>query len=126
MDNSLLFYLLVTAALIIVATVAGRIIRQRRLSMSTADLPPFPPPQPGEDRCLLRADLNYTNDSPTTSRVTITFFSGDKQRYEVLSAAMTQRDFNKLRVQLRSEGWREESSNSDREGESYTFRRSIR
>src|SRR5690606_9440855 len=121
-----LVLLLVTAALIIVAAVAGRMMSQRRFAASTAGLPPLPAAQPGEDRCLLRADFNYTNDSPATSRVTLTFYNGDQQRYEVLSSAMTQRDFNKLRAQLRSEGWREEGSNSDREGESYTFRRSIR
>lgn len=118
--NDLLPYAILVIVLIIITAIAGRIVGQRGVSVSGAGA------QPGEDRCLLRADFNYTNDSPTTSRVTITYYNGDQQRYEVLSNAMTQRDFNKLRARLRSEGWREEDSNSDREGESYTFRRSIR
>ena len=124
--NDLLPYAIVVVVLIIIAVLAGRLVGQRRGAASSAGSQPIPPAQPGEDRCLLRADFNYTNDSPATSRVTITYYNGDQQRYEVLSNAMTQRDFNKLRAQLRSEGWREEGSNSDREGESYSFRRSIR
>lgn len=121
--SDLLPYVILVVILIILAVVAGRMMRQRRLAASTAGLPPLPAVQPGEDRCLLRADFNYTNDSPATSRVTITYYSGDKQRYEVLSNAMTQSDFNKYRAKLRSEGWREEGTNSDKEGESHYFRR---
>jgi hypothetical protein len=124
--NDLLPYLILAIVLIMLAAVAGRIVSRRSASKSSAGSQPIPAPQPGEDRCLLRADLNYTNDSPATSRVTITYYNGDQPRYEVLSNAMTQPDFNKLRAQLRSEGWREEGSSSDREGESYTLRRAKR
>lgn len=124
--NDLLPIAIVLIVLLIVIAIAGRLVGQRRGSASSAGSQSIPPAQPGEDRCLLRADFNYTNDSPATSRVNITYYNGDQPRYIVLSDAMTQRDFNKLRAQLRSGGWREEGSNSDREGESYTFRRSIR
>jgi hypothetical protein len=121
--NDLLPYAISVVVLIILAAVTGRMVSQRRLTASTAGLPPLPAVQPGEDRCLLRAEFNYTNDSPAISRVTITYYNGDKQRYEVMSNAMTQSDFNKYRTKLRLEGWREEGMNSDKEGESYYFRR---
>ncbi|MCC6616056.1 MAG: hypothetical protein IT320_21480 [Anaerolineae bacterium] len=126
--NDLLPYLLLTVALVIVAVVAGRALRQRRIKPASA-----PPawvsrkPEhflPGEEYCELRADFNYTNDTPATSRVTLYTFNGANRGRAVLADRMTEPDFNQQRDALKREGWREEHSSADKEGQSYFYRRS--
>jgi len=128
--NDLLPYLILTLVLVIIAAVAGRTIRQRRTILAAA------PPAwisrktehflPGEEYCELRADFNYTNDTPATSRVTIDTFNGDQRGREVLADRMTEREFDQQRDKLKREGWREAHSSADREGQSYYYRRSAR
>jgi hypothetical protein len=125
--NDLVPYLIFTIVLVTIAVVAGRAIRQRRTKPPTA-LPAWisrKPEhfQPGEEYCELRADFNYTDDKPATSRVTIYSFNSEKRGSEVLSDRMTERDFHQQRDNLKHEGWREEHKSVDREGESYFYRR---
>ena len=128
--NDLLPYLILTVVLVIVAAVAGRMMRQRRTRPAAA-----PPawisrkPEhflPGEEYCELRADFNYTNETPATSRVTIDIFNGDQRGREVLADRMTERAFYEQRDKLKREGWREAYSSADKEGQSYYYRRSAR
>lgn len=130
MNDFLPYYLIFTIVLVLIAVIAGRMVRQRRTQPQAA-----PPawisrrPEhflPGEEYCELRADFNYTNDSPATSRVTIYFLNGEKRGSEVLSDRMTERDFHQQRDQLKRDGWREAHRAVDREGESYFFQRAKR
>ncbi len=124
MNDTLLIYLILTGVLVAVAVVAGRRVRRR-----------IPPAQPapgwisqraefmerGEEYCQLRADFNYTDEKPATSRVTLTTFSLEDHRREVLSDRMTERDFSQQRTRLRREGWKEAHQSADREGQSFFF-----
>lgn len=128
--NELLPYLILTVVLVTIAVIAGRTLRQRRTQRAAA-----PPawisrkPEhflPGEAYCELRADFNYTNETPATSRVTLDIFNGDQRGRQVLADRMTEREFDQQREQLKREGWREAHKSADKEGQSYYYRRSAR
>lgn len=122
MNDTLLIYLILTGALVAVAGVAGRRVRRR----ITQPAPGWISQRAefferGEEYCELRADFNYTDEKPATSRVTLTTFSLEDHRREVLSDRMTERDFNQQRARLRREGWKEAYQSADREGQSFYF-----
>ncbi|MBZ0300937.1 MAG: hypothetical protein K8J31_14405 [Anaerolineae bacterium] len=127
MNTDVLIYLLAAAVLIILAFVAGRLLRRRP---SVASEPPdWISQRPehferGEQYCELRVDFNYTDEKPSTSRVTATYFSLEDHRREVLSDHMTESEFSQQRAKLRRDGWQETYKSVDREGQSYYYRRS--
>jgi hypothetical protein len=129
MQTESLLFLAAAAAVITLLIIVGRRVRRPQPARSQSQArPAWASRRPeylerGQQYCELRADFNYTDEKPATSRVTITYFSLDETRREVLADRMIEGAFNQQRAKLRGQGWQEVYQSADREGQSYYYQR---
>jgi hypothetical protein len=130
MNTEILLYGMIALVLVLLALILGRMRRgQRRAGQAaTGAAPRWISRRPedleaGVEYCELRADFNYIDEKPATSRVMVFYFGGDQNRHDLIADRMTESQFSGQRQALKREGWREAYKRSDREGESYYFSR---